>query len=137
VDGAAPTPGEVQELDQRERAESRGRFGVGIVISGCSGGEVGLPGQRWDHAGDRQRARGGMHALQMRWPKSSLEVESYRRRSDSCCAKVTLNPHTQKPAYAAPKFSPAGRPLAMKQHPFRESGRGTKTVKGAVELTTA
>ena len=46
------------------------------------------------------------HAPQMRWPKCSFEVKSLRRPSDSCCAKVTLNPHTQKLAYAALKFSP-------------------------------
>src|SRR5216683_104030 len=61
VAGAAPPRGELQELDQRERVESCGRFGLGVAIGGCSRGEVGFRGQHWDHARDRQHTRGRMH----------------------------------------------------------------------------
>src|ERR1700686_3787762 len=50
-------------------------------------------------------------ALQARWAKSSLQVESFPRPSDSCCTKVTLNPHTQNRRMRHPFcHEPVGHP---------------------------
>ena|ERR1700676_414145 len=40
VAGVAPPRGALQELDRGERVESCGRFGLGVAVGGCSGGEI-------------------------------------------------------------------------------------------------